>query len=115
MDPEHWAAPEIKPRRTLLTLLGIAAVFQLFDGVQVSASGALRGLKDTRRPMLVCVVAYWVIGLPGGAALGFGAGAGAPGLWWGLVLGLTAAAALLTWRFLRLTRGLALVSAPDAA
>ena len=86
-----------------VTLLGIAAVFQLFDGTQVAASGALRGLKDTRVPMLVCFVSYWLIGLSGGVALGFGADWGPPGLWWGLVLGLTAAATLLFARFLRLS------------
>lgn len=87
--------------RLAVRLLGIAAVFQLFDGLQVSTSGALRGLKDTRVPMIVCFIAYWVIGLPGGVAMGFGAGWGSVGLWWGLVLGLVAAASLLLWRFYR--------------
>jgi MATE family multidrug resistance protein len=89
--------------RQAVTLLGIAAVFQVFDGVQVSAAGALRGLKDTRVPMFICFVAYWVVGLPSGLGLGFAAGGGASGLWWGLVLGLAAAATLLSWRFLRQT------------
>lgn len=88
--------------RLAVTLLGIAAVFQLFDGIQVSAAGALRGLKDTRVPMLIGFVAYWVIGLSAGVLLGFGLGWGAPGLWWGLVTGLAAAALLLSLRFRRL-------------
>lgn len=88
------------------TLLGVAAVFQLFDGIQVSASGALRGLKDTRVPMLVCFFAYWIVGLPGGALLGFVGGWGAVGLWWGLVLGLVVAAVLLLRRFFRRSRAL---------
>lgn len=84
-----------------VTLLGVAAVFQIFDGVQVAAAGALRGLKDTRVPMLLAVISYWLLGLPVSAALGFGAGWGARGLWWGFVLGLASAAVLLTWRFHR--------------
>ena len=84
-----------------VTLLGVAAVFQFFDGVQVAANGALRGLKDTRVPMLLAFVSYWLLGLTTGAALGFGAGLGAPGLWWGLVLGLAAASVLLSVRFYR--------------
>ncbi len=84
-----------------VTLLGIAAVFQLFDGIQVSAAGGLRGLKDTRVPMVIGFISYWMIGLTVGAVLGLGVGWGAQGLWWGLVLGLTAAAILLTWRFQR--------------
>ena len=87
--------------RLAVTLLGVAAVFQVFDGVQVAAAGALRGLKDTRVPMLIGFFSYWVIGLSSGGILGFGLERGALGLWWGLVLGLAAAAVLLTWRFCR--------------
>lgn len=82
-----------------VTLLGVAAVFQVFDGVQVSAAGALRGLKDTRVPMVIGFVAYWAVGLSAGYLLGFRLGWGAVGLWWGLVIGLASAAILLTWRF----------------
>lgn len=89
--------------RLAVTLLSVAAVFQVFDGVQVSAAGALRGLKDTRVPMLIGFCSYWVIGLSGGYAFGFVLGGGALGLWWGLVLGLSTAAVLLTWRFRRRT------------
>lgn len=85
-------------------LLFIAAVFQLFDGTQTTAAGALRGLKDTRAPMLVAAVAYWAVGLPAALALGFGAGWGARGIWWGLTLGLAVAAVLLTLRFRRRVR-----------
>ena len=86
-----------------ITLLGVAAVFQVFDGVQVASSGALRGLKDTRIPMLLAFLSYWGIGLMSGYLLGFYAGGNAVGLWWGLVLGLAAASVLLTMRFSRLT------------
>lgn len=89
--------------RLAAILLGVAGVFQVFDGIQVSAAGALRGLKDTRTPMLIGFVAYWVIGLSVGCLLGFGLGRGAEGLWWGLVVGLASAATMLTLRFRRLS------------
>ena len=88
-----------------VALLGVAAVFQLVDGVQAAAAGALRGLKDTRVPMWIGAVSYWGLGLSLGAGLGLYGGAGPRGLWWGLTLGLAAAAVLLTARFWRLTRG----------
>ncbi|WP_457652396.1 MATE family efflux transporter [Rhodocaloribacter sp.] len=86
---------------TAVALLGVAAVFQVFDGVQVAASGALRGLKDTRAPMLIGLFSYWGVGLAGGYVFGFVLGLGPTGLWWGLVLGLGTAAALLGRRFHR--------------
>ena len=86
---------------TAVALLGVAAVFQVFDGVQVAASGALRGLKDTRVPMLIGLFSYWGVGLVGGYVLGFVLGLGPTGLWWGLVLGLGTAAVLLGRRFHR--------------
>lgn len=82
-----------------LILLPIAALFQVFDGTQAVAAGALRGLKDTRIPMLICFLGYWAIGISAGCALGFGLGYGAVGLWYGLALGLAATAIPLTWRF----------------
>lgn len=85
------------------SLLFFAAIFQISDGVQVSAAGALRGLKDTRVPMLVTVVAYWLVGLPVGWSLGFRFGLGAGGMWIGMIAGLSVAALLLATRFLRLT------------
>jgi MATE family multidrug resistance protein len=84
--------------------LAIAAIFQVFDGIQVAASGALRGLKDTRVPMLLTAVAYWAVGVPVGLGLAFGAGIGSTGLWYGLVAGLATAAVLLAARFVRLLR-----------
>ncbi len=70
------------------TLLLIAAAFQLFDGLQTVATGALRGAGDTRTPMIANALAYWALGLPIGYILGFKLGWGAPGLWIGLCLGL---------------------------
>lgn len=71
-----------------VTLLFVAAVFQLFDGVQVVATGALRGLGETRLPMLWNLAGHWFIGLPLGYTLCFVVGIGVIGLWWGLSIGL---------------------------
>jgi multidrug resistance protein, MATE family len=86
-----------------LRLLFIAALFQVFDGAQTIAAGALRGLKDTRVPLLVGAIGYWAIGFLGGWILAFPLGLGAIGLWWGLALGLAAVAIPLVLRFRRLT------------
>ena len=87
----------------------LAAAFQLFDGVQSTANGALRGFKDTRLPMLITLVSYWLIGLPVAWWLAFGAGLGPDGLWWGLSAGLAAAAVGLSLRYWLLTRGAAVI------
>lgn len=79
--------------------LSIAAMFQVFDGTQVANAAALRGLKDTRIPMLISLVSYWLIGMGSAVVLGFWFDLGGRGLWFGLVLGLAVAAILLTWRF----------------
>ena len=86
------------------TLLVIAAFFQLSDGIQVVGLGTLRALEDVKIPTLITLVAYWVIGIPGGYLLAFHAGLGVQGIWWGLLAGLTVAAVLLLWRFWRLSR-----------
>jgi MATE family multidrug resistance protein len=82
-------------------LLAIAAAFQLFDGTQAVVTGALRGIAETRMPMLVNVVGHWFLGLPVGYALCFRFGWGVQGLWIGLSIGLVVAALVLTvvwWR-----------------
>jgi multidrug resistance protein, MATE family len=71
-----------------VALLAVAAVFQLFDGLQGVATGILRGLGDTRTPMLWNLVGHWVVGLPIAYVLAFSLGFGVIGLWWGLSLGL---------------------------
>ncbi|MEH2004954.1 MATE family efflux transporter [Nostoc sp.] len=80
-------------------LLGVAAIFQIVDGVQVTAGAALRGLQDTRIPLLIGILAYWCIGLFTGYTFGIWSGYGAIGLWWGLAIGLAFAAIIMTWRF----------------
>ena len=87
------------------SLIPIAGVFQISDGIQVVSIGILRGVGDTRTPMLVNVLGFWLVGLPVSAALGFWTAAGAPGLWWGLTVGLTMVAAVLLWRVRRRLAG----------
>jgi multidrug resistance protein, MATE family len=87
-------------------LLGVAAIFQVIDGCQIAAAGALRGLQDTRIPMIVGTVAYWGISLPVAYFLGMQLKLGVIGLWWGAAVGLAIAAVLLTWRFSKLASNL---------
>jgi MATE family multidrug resistance protein len=83
-----------------VSFLAYAGLFQVFDGAQVIGSGMLRGLHDTRVPMIFCAIGYWGIGLPLGAALGFAAGLAGAGIWIGLAAGLAVVAALLTSRWI---------------
>ena len=102
LDP---ASPGSAEAFSLATgLLSIVVVFQVADGVQSVASGALRGLGDTRVPLVLASMAYWGVGFPAAWFLTLRAGWGMEGAWWGLATGLIAVATLLTWRFLRRTR-----------
>lgn len=83
-------------------LLAVAAAFQLFDSLQTVTMGLLRGLKDTRRPMILAIVSYWLLGVPCASLLGFVAGMGGRGIWLGLAIGLAAAASMLLLRFRKL-------------
>lgn len=85
------------------SLLFIAAVFQLSDGIQVVGLGALRGMADVKIPTLITLVAYWILALPVGYVLGFSLNMGAFGIWIGLLTGLTIAAVLLYIRFNKLS------------
>jgi multidrug resistance protein, MATE family len=103
--PAHIASMYTRDAAVLelaVGLLALAAVFQLFDGLQVAATGALRGYKDTARPMFLCLVSYWLIGFPLSWVAAFQLDLGPRGLWMGLVLGLVVAATLLTVRFERM-------------
>ena len=86
-------------------LIHIAAAFQLADGVQGVAGGALRGAADTRFASWANVACHWCIGLPLALVLGFSLGHGPHGLWWGLSVGLIVVAVVLTRRFLRISAG----------
>ena len=76
-----------------------AALFQLADAMQVMALGLLRGIRDTRVPMIAAAISYWLIGIPASYVLAFPMGFGGVGLWLGLTLGLLCAAVLMMWRF----------------
>lgn len=99
LDPADPQAPAIIAIGA--GLLFYAALFQFTDALQVVALGLLRGVHDTRVPMLIAGFSYWVIGMPVAYGLAFVAGIGAPGLWLGLVFGLSCAAVLLLLRFWR--------------
>ena len=88
---------------TAKTLLSVAVLFQVADGVQCVAAGALRGLGDTRVPFVLAALGYWGIGFPAAWGLTFWAGWGAVGAWSGLAAALMIVAALLTLRFSRRT------------
>jgi MATE family multidrug resistance protein len=81
-----------------VTLIPLAGVFQVFDGLQAVGGGILRGLGETRVAMLVNLLGYWFLGLPVSYLLGFRFGLGPTGLWWGLVLGLGVVASVLLVR-----------------
>ena len=87
-----------------VSFLKIAAAFQIFDGLQVAAGFALRGLKDARAPMLLAAASYWLVGAPMCVWLALGLGWRGLGVWTGLAIGLFTAAALLGARFHLLTR-----------
>ena len=80
-------------------LLAMAALFQIADAMQVMALGLLRGIQDTKVPMIAAAVSYWLIGIPASYVLAFQVGWGGVGLWSGLVIGLVAAAGSMMWRF----------------
>lgn len=82
-------------------LIPVAGVFQLFDGLQVVCAGALRGVADTLRPLIYNLLAFWLLGLPTSLFLGFRAGMGPAGLWWGLAAALGIVAVLLVGRLWR--------------
>jgi MATE family multidrug resistance protein len=83
------------------SLLFIVALFQLSDGIQAVATGALRGLGDSRTPLIANFLGHWLVGLPAGALLGIGLGLRLTGIWIGLSVGLTLVAAGLFWRWLQ--------------
>ncbi|MEM6825029.1 MAG: MATE family efflux transporter, partial [Pseudomonadota bacterium] len=97
VDPQDAARPAILAAGG--AFLAVAAVFQIMDGTQVLTLGMLRGVQDTRIPMILAAASYWVVGMPASYLLGFTLDFGGVGLWWGLVIGLALAALLLSRRF----------------
>ena len=93
-DPDRAAILEAG-----VILLAMAALFQFFDGAQVMALGLLRGVQDSRAPMVIATISYWIIGVPASYVLGFRIDMGGAGVWLGLVIGLAVASVLLMARF----------------
>ena len=87
-----------------ISLLLMAAIFQIADGIQIGAAGELRGFKDTRVPMGINIFAYWVVAFPLAYLAAVTYKSPPSYVWGGFVVGLTLAAALLTWRFARVSR-----------
>lgn len=98
-----FLAPDDSQRDLIIgigvSLLAVAALFQFADSAQVMALGLLRGVHDTKVPMIIAAVSYWPLGLTVGYVLGFTYGLGAVGVWLGLVVGLAAAGILMMYRF----------------
>jgi MATE family multidrug resistance protein len=80
------------------TLIPIAGVFQIADGLQAVAAGVLRGAADTRAPLVLNLLGFWLVGMPASLYLAYRTPAGPRGLWWGIVVGLGAVALLLLLR-----------------
>ncbi len=90
--------PDLEVLGLAATLIPVAGIFQVFDGLQAVGSGVLRGVGDTLAPMLVNLVGFWMIGLPVSLYLAFPGGLGPLGLWWGMAAGLGAVAIFLLMR-----------------
>jgi MATE family multidrug resistance protein len=99
LDPADPAAAAVLTMGVIL--LALAALFQAADAGQVMALGYLRGVQDTRTPMVLAAISYWVVGMPASWILAFTLGLGPVGVWLGLVVGLTLAGVLLMARFWR--------------
>lgn len=94
----RWFSTDETVVATVALLLPIAGVFQVFDGIQVVSAGALRGVADTRVPMLINLVGFWFVGLPVCVVLGFLLDVGPRGVWWGLAIGIGVVSILLLRR-----------------
>lgn len=95
----HFYVNNIKVISTASSLLIIAALFQIFDGMQATGIGVLRGLMDVKIPLMVSIITYWFIGIPIGALLGFHFKLGAVGVWTGLLISLILLGTSMFFRF----------------
>ena len=98
LDPADPANARVIPLAT--SFLFVAALFQIFDGAQAVGAGMLRGVHDTRVPMVYAAVGYWAIGLTTGVGLAFGLGWEGVGIWVGLATGLAVVAVLMLTRWI---------------
>jgi MATE family multidrug resistance protein len=98
----HWLAEFYSPQEPVLAvaapLIILGGLFAIFDGLQAVSMGILRGIGDTRAPVVISMVGYWIVGMPISLVFAFWFGLGPPGLWWGLVIGLAVTAAILLYR-----------------
>lgn len=112
----YSSAPEVVA--VAATLLPLAAAFQIFDGLQVVCSGVLRGAGDTRVPLLLYLLGFWICGIPLSLWLAFRVGLGPEGLWWGLVAALAAVSFVLLlrvrWRVANVPERVQIDELPDA-
>ncbi len=97
LDPTEVLRDDIL--RVGTSLLAVAALFQFADAAQVMALGLLRGVHDTKVPMIIATISYWIIGMPMSYLLGISWGFGGEGVWMGLVIGLAIAGVFMSWRF----------------
>jgi MATE family multidrug resistance protein len=97
--------PDPKVLAVALPLVRLGGLFAVFDGIQAVAIGILRGIGDTRAPVAINLLGFWLIGMPVSLVLGFPAGLGPTGLWWGLVIGLAVVALVLLLRVRSRFRG----------
>ena len=95
-----WFVENLVVTSLAAQLLLIAGLFQVFDGIQITSAGALRGFEDTRTPMLISVLSYWVVALPVSYLCAFKLGFGPQGIWFGFVAGLAVASAALVTRLM---------------
>ncbi|GAA4849453.1 MATE family efflux transporter [Algivirga pacifica] len=104
----EWMAslytPDLTVVKMAIPMIGIAALFQLFDGIQVLSFGALRGISDVKNPTIIAFIAYWLVSLPTGYLLAFHSPLRELGVWVGFLAGLSTASVLLTLRFHKITR-----------
>lgn len=96
-------SPDEQVQQVAVVLIRVAAAFQIFDGIQGVASGALRGAADTRFASWMNVACHWGVGLPLAVLFGMVLGRGAQGFWWGLCLGLMTVSVVLVWRFWKIS------------
>ncbi|MFT5744175.1 MAG: MATE family multidrug resistance protein [Paracoccaceae bacterium] len=113
-----FMAPDESAREMVIaaasTFLFVAAIFQLADASQLMGLSLLRGLQDTRVPLILAVLSYWVVGVPASYVLAFALDLGGAGIWWGQVVGLSVAAVLLQIRFWRVILPTQTKSVPTA-
>jgi MATE family multidrug resistance protein len=95
----HYYITDLEVINIASQLLIVAALFQIFDGMQASGVGVLRGLADVKVPLIITLLSYWIIGIPVGAFLGFYFGMGAVGIWIGLLIGLALLGITMLYRF----------------